>query len=934
MSDKKVSFEGLTLTLKKRKLCVKGEGQNCGLSSNEYLVLGHFDQMSISHIDSWLKWAPYHMDPVSLQDEYVDKYSIKAYYPDLNSRQRYERIGLNYSVWDNDDKQYPFVVASVINVSDEFARKASAVSNNSCDILVDLIHESIHTITSSKISNMHIAIFPTIGYSDFLLLFESNDLKTILRIIEQLKMKGNSVSPYVSNAYTFIGFCNHGLSSLSDEISKDIELTIRFSLQEGISVSAFQKELDKTLGSYIQKTYKVLGNSDLMIVSNSNLRYLLPLYFYTKEPGAFHPSHNNFNFIRSMQSEICIITTQDDDIPMASYTNASVNDSVSAYKTDFIKNLEQLDAFMHKYRMPGRIVYGLEIVMKRYLQLIQSHHCFDMQQILGNAFQHLEKCVSQNITVISSLDSISSTNTWYYDLMPMLKALNLFREKVGDYLADMQRSDSLFLEGRSLSHPSVGSATKLLFFYNIYINQIKGIIDPTEKDRYSFVVMSGGTDQTQAIDLFSHLDPSDPQTPSIILITIPESSLYDVKSSLFHMLHELLHFCGKRNRKERLNYTVDALCNYTAILFSKFLKEDQLRFINFNLEQCYAYLTSETKNSLHRDVTFEVNKYTNNLRQQISHEFKQCIQEKLNDNTEKLCFYGKFIYAQLEQLIEEILTEPTKDFEHFLNNIYAAYRLDLLQALTKIFSKYGIPYSGIHLIIEQLKAHNKILQTNANHPECHETKLISCIINLYLGKEVANFNETIQLDSVDTQTNLKSILYVLKDLFKECYADCMAGKIMNIQQEEFIFSFLTEARNEMDAFPTDVTNRLRMVINFRYLFSVQENNLSLNFTSMNHQIEKLKEKGTCYVKGTQIEQWLKQLLDTSEQQTVISSIITPVINYIDSCQSFWKNDVLIQKQLHDLEPLHTCSEMKDMNDTYKFLSQVMNSWLNYAKFQE
>ena len=47
-------FEGLTVTLKKRKMCVEGGNISQGFSGNNYLVLGHFDQMSIKYVNSWL----------------------------------------------------------------------------------------------------------------------------------------------------------------------------------------------------------------------------------------------------------------------------------------------------------------------------------------------------------------------------------------------------------------------------------------------------------------------------------------------------------------------------------------------------------------------------------------------------------------------------------------------------------------------------------------------------------------------------------------------------------------------------------------------------------------------------------------------------------------------------------------------------------------
>ena len=157
----------------------------------------------------------------------------------------------------------------------------------------------------------------------------------------------------------------------------------------------------------------------------------------------------------------------------------------------------------------------------------------------------------------------------------LLSAVGIFRENIGDYLADMQRSDRSFIEGQSLSHPSIGSATKLLFFYNQYINETAQMLMETksggnagQEETYTFVIMSGGCDVTTASDIFSYMDPADEEGHSLIIITVPEMSLYDIKGTMFRILHECLHFCGERKREERFGHLIRSFSSYSAWVLS------------------------------------------------------------------------------------------------------------------------------------------------------------------------------------------------------------------------------------------------------------------------------------------------------------------------------------------------------------------------------
>lgn len=572
-------FEGLLLTLKKRKLNITKEDVSDEKKDNvkNYLVLGHFDEMDIKHIEKWSDWSPRNTDAISLRDEFVDKYVIKVYFPEYSQREKLQQKGFDYGIWNKQDvEEAPFTVVSVINISEKYVEIVQKENKD----MKEVLYEQVEHCASSNVfkdiwRDLHCAVCPTIGFSDFVLMFKTPKLKKALEFIDVLKQIICEGTVFLSNVYTMTGFCKNGLDKLQNSDVDGLRFSIRFGLRNGISAATFQKYFEDKIDDYKNQkklfdgedeTYDVLGGSDSVIVSNLKLKTFLPLYFCDNDvPNIFHPKHEMFtNYIRSMHSEISVNIPK--DAPKTEIVSNS--SSVEKYKDTYNEYREELKGFVQDQNMPERIVYGIQIVMKRFLELIQSGHCFDVEKIIGDAFLSLEKCTEQNIKDLRNAGSQE-------DVQQLFDALNCFREIIGNYLADMQRSDSLSLEGRSLSHPSIGSATKLLLFYNGYINTLKEILCGEKGNNFCFVVTSGGTDRTKVIDVFSHLTPTIEDVNSLLIVTMPELSLYTIRESLFHIFHEVLHFCGERKRKDRAKYVIEAVSGYTACWLCDFFKNHQ-----------------------------------------------------------------------------------------------------------------------------------------------------------------------------------------------------------------------------------------------------------------------------------------------------------------------------------------------------------------------
>ena len=168
--------------------------------------------------------------------------------------------------------------------------------------------------------------------------------------------------------------------------------------------------------------------------------------------------------------------------------------------------------------------------------------------------------------------------------------VNNFSGIVGDFLTDLTRSDCFFMEREKYNHASVSSATSLLIAYNQWLNRfthtVGQVTESQNRSRYTFLVTSGGRDQTQTIEAFYFLDPELEENGQLFeqspLVTqMSEMSLFDFSGTILRATHECMHFSGIRRRKERVGY----LLAFISRLFSQLLAN-----VLLSEERVYKYV--------------------------------------------------------------------------------------------------------------------------------------------------------------------------------------------------------------------------------------------------------------------------------------------------------------------------------------------------------
>lgn len=972
-------FIGMLITLKKRMMCISEDDTN----NYRYLMFGHYDGMDIHCTNQWYQLRPRGVENyggnVDISDSLWDKYTLKVYFPQRNYCERLEAEGFGYDIWEklgwfeenreycNDIlKRFPFVSVAMINLSQKFVKKNDFV-NKLMESIVDAVKKSVKKSKKeskeewmSELKSIHCAIMPSVGYADFVLLFLSDNLTKVITVLDYLRQvtfeEGKNHYAMLSNSYAISGFAKVGLEGLQELKKKgclnDVNLSIRVNLRDGVSAAQFKKFFDDQIAEILRgdalqvrsqegnprqeilKThdlYQVFGNSDCLILSEMSFDFFIPLFYDAK---LLNPAHELFRYyIRHTRSSIRVKITAEGTRP------ADQNNGIGAqekYQTEFQELISCLRGYAKDQSMPVRTINGLQNVMKTYLNLVQFSHCFDIERIIGDAFKAVKSNVDKSMRLIKEQDDATAFE--YSE--QMLAALRIFRDKTEEYLADMLRSDRLFIEGQSLSHPSIGSATKLLFFYNKFLNDVaKKLLHAEERKKgnhYTFVVTSGGCDVTTACDVFSYINPSE-VVNSLIIISVPEMSLYDIKGTMFRVLHECFHYCGERKRDIRLEKLLESVSESVAVTISQGLRQSLQYYFDVRVlkslqnkvseedwkkaeEQGREYIKENTKN-----LTSE---YASNLCEKLKKKLPKESPEEPEENCQigySDMLYGRVLYPYVSEAVKEeiLMLDGKKDSDNFLRYVYREFLIcqkRVAENMIALFRDMGIPFSKADILRET--AENKLCMEEEGLFDQLEIDLICRLFQAIAGEAIVEVSG-VEIGEKE-QLTIDEILDMLASLFKECFADCMAARMLKLPMEEFVLCFIYETWNMEYVF----SDQLRMAIGLKVLYGIEEKMTEENRKKIESRVLHWEKQGFCYQRREGYMDEVCQKVDAALEEYKKGGYVGlgVVEEYLQSCLEFYdENTFNVEARLGELAGMDSCS------DIYELLEKVQGMWKNIAE---
>jgi hypothetical protein len=419
----------------------------------------------------------------------------------------------------------------------------------------------------SSLKELHCAVFTSLGYSDFVIMFLTDDLAKVANIISYMRGAVEGETIVISSSYTVCALDRNYYSNMSLKNNPNMKIDIRISLREGISPIEFLHLLQEEVrnageeDSFVEEVAKhydaTFGNSDCFLLPDQSLDCYLKWH---KSGQLLNPGCRFFqSYIANVRTSVRV-----NGFP---FEAGDVSKSYSAWKNvqevkdRFRRFVSGYDKFLIEKNISVRSSKAIQQTMKKFVNITRTRHSFDVEHVIENAFGALIANVNYYISPDAETQK-KNADILVAQQLCAVEALDMFNEYIGEFLSNLIQSDRPFVEGNSLTHSGIGNATKMLFAYSALLEKLT-IQDHAEKD-FVFVVLSGGFDCTEAIDLFSFARKDD-NIKKIIIIKIPEmGGLYDLQGTLFRILHEYRHYIGDRKRKERFSFLTEAMASHIA----------------------------------------------------------------------------------------------------------------------------------------------------------------------------------------------------------------------------------------------------------------------------------------------------------------------------------------------------------------------------------
>lgn len=836
-------MKGYKVILKRRKDRLKKND----LKNYEYLIFGHFDGMNLSFVNSWEDLSPAseeNCNEEKIEWDFLDEFIIKGIH----------NLDENFF---NISKTKLFVAISMLNLNEQID-------------IPDHLNLINNNLVESK-DGCIIRVLPTLSYQDAVVLFLGNDLNEIKNKIEKLRSLRTDLNDQVlvTDIYTIVGINQKVYKTQKYNLTNSITISVRILLESGINIENFLFDFKKNNPLSITITKKhILDNSDIMFFLTGTQMDIFSLFM---ENGCFNPGNpffkNNISHIRTSIHPISNLDIIYDTTNIQRYETKTIIEKQEKFQ-EFWGILRQF--FKENDKDYLRLTRNLSDMYKLYLSLIQSGNNQQLATILTKTFD----IFMANITInINSFDKIKIEIYKELDttecnkkkknqkelFQNICETIRIFKEYLFSFLQDLRKSNRMFIEESSLTHPSVASATKLVLFYNQYINKLaEKLVSQEQRNsddnrKYHFMIMSGGTNDISTLDLFAHMDPWDPQLCKLIFVLIPERQLFDMKKTLFSLSHECAHFCGKRYREKRKDEFLKSVIYFLSFDFEAFGKEAFIRYtevLKLYLKRCY-------NEAQIKDIWSNIENSCSSYQEiynAIYNEIK--VTEGLADQE---------FFVELNPIISKSWNKISSN-EIFKKNIYYKLLMMFEKFFLEFQDKFKTDNINSSLLLEldfELIRCNYFLNTKEELWHDLWKNVEFCFSELYKND---SFNDIIRLVSTS---------------MKECYADIVAAKIQNTSAEEFIMFFVDDNLSLEKCFPTNLINEYRISLDLEIIFDEHKELKTATKENLKKLFKKKQDKGmACKFGCNELINHINNILKNFSLHHQESAAISPIKSYL------------------------------------------------------
>lgn len=925
---------GLIIRLEKDALWAKRIGDDP--------VLGYFDHIKFQPIDNWLDFSP-RSTAVELHDQsdnllgdaisgsLLSMYPIKLLFPEQPVMDKLNRsIGLNYDKWRGDISglltQYPCLTVLLVNLTDEFKgelprdpcgeqlKRFADVIRQGQFLLSDSEAEEPSPYNSDWAQNANFCIMPSLGYSDYCIMLAEEDWHFAPVLIEFLhravytRPDSLETVPVLSTDYVIPAYHAAGSATKSKAPQWGIHLSMRIHLRPGTAMH----DLEQAAGDGIE-TYQLSGSSDCVLESRSEAAFNRLLRVAAS--GCWNDSSSEAGKIRTLvvSSEASFrrpvskikVPCQGQIVEIKPSDQIKVQiKKLRTVLQSYWKLLRRENCHMRQFNSMWNRVTAIENICK-------SPHNRSLQEIMGpwlDAFTDcLERCVEQAAELAKKKPRDENALRQWFNYVD--DTLDTFIEEVGSLLADLSRSDCFFMESERYNHPSVSSATSLLIAYNRWQNKfVEDVLaeDPDNLCQYVFLVRSGGCDSTTTNNIFYTLEPEIVNKPereilkeSMPLVTqMSEMSLFDCGGTVLRMTHECMHYCGERQRRDRVEFII----RFTARYFG-----DHLAYILFN-EDCYPQAIIENLREKFQldseDVAKAITEAWKCGLEELRTRIAEWLEDKLNRCYQMDCTSGWNEQDYMSDSLREWMLNKLswmfrpyrpnqEDREYPYSALVKFLRREQRSVLQKFYDNCDTEIRKKEAEIVCFALNRRLLENYLRDGETGGTltQTIMWALNQLLMDSVYNVEMLDIREGFQGKGLFSALGMVVFDCFSECFADVEVCRRLNVSLVDYLLGFVFEDWNVSNAMPLDAPYLFRIPAVLRVCFgnALDESGASLKpetENSLRVAVECLVQCGMSEQRRN-AEQLIAQTNELLKLYQPLSWIAQPLEDYMRKCDQYY-----------------------------------------------
>ena len=648
MNTERTTPCGLLVKLEKDPIGDKHQG-------NGY-ILGYFDRAIFQPIYRWLEYSPRTIatNPNMENPSLLSSYPIKLIFPTSDTINKLEKVGLDYTSWKQLDTlksqnmmdQFPCVSVILVNLTDRFK---GTFPRDPCGMqlehFVQVLQVGMYHLDGAAkpwdpctFKQAHCCVLPSLGYSDYCILLAEKDWQVSMALVRYLHGANCKDVPVLSTDYFMPLY--HIPSTSETENPLHIQghlhgtrLSIRIHLQPGVSMELLKQKVGE-----FANVVQMSGSADCLLESRpgEDFSKLLRIIAADHEYGIKDLQGLVLNTEATLHQDFSDIgrLPQKNTLPVPALIEQTICDLREILKEYWLL-LQKEKRHMRQFNALWNRVASIENICKEL-------HNESLQRIMKPWLSAFCDCLKRCIDGLTEETQQQEDTQQKWEKTEA--ALESFITQVGGFLADLSRSDCFFMESERYNHPSVSSATSLLLGYNRWQNSfVQAVLEEEGNDisQYVFLVCSGGCDSTHTDNPFYFLVPDAKVTDikagglthEFLIERMPmithmsEMSLFDCGGAIFRMTHECMHYCGSRERRERVLWVIQFTARYLGrilaiALFGKTYSDDLI----YRLRTVFQLKEKRLKKELHRCWKREFQK----LKAQIAGEIERQLLAELH----------------------------------------------------------------------------------------------------------------------------------------------------------------------------------------------------------------------------------------------------------------------------------------------------------------